>query len=100
MSEYLWEIFCVVLGSQAIFHFFEWIIERHDKRKESPERKMLRALGSDRLYVLLCDWKHNEGGEASEWETVENLFDGYSALGGNGEIRKLYTECQSYKSTD
>lgn len=94
------QIIIAVLGSNALIEFIKWFFDRHDKRNETPERIMLRALGSDRLYILLTSWKHEEGGAASEWETIENLYQGYSALGGNGEIRKLYDECSRISTKD
>lgn len=66
----------------------------------SPERMMLKALGADRLYSMLCDWKHADDRPASEWETIDNLYKGYKALGGNGEISKLYKECAEIETTD
>ena len=94
------EIVPAVLGSSALVEFVKYLIDRHDRKKDSPEKKMLRALGSDRLYILLCDWKHADVRLASEWETIDNLYDGYKALGGNGEITKLYEECEKIQSTD
>ena len=96
MSDTITTIVVAVLGSNALIEFIKWIFER----KDSPERKMLRALGSDRLYILLCDWKHADERLASEWETIDNLYDGYKALKGNGEITKLYDECKILQTTD
>lgn len=94
------QICIAVLGADAVFHFIEWMIDRHDDKKVSPERLMLKALGADRLYVLLCDWKHADVRPASEWETIDNLYTGYKALKGNGEITKLYNECKEIETTD
>ena len=96
MSDTITTIVVAVLGSNALIEFIKWIFER----KDSPERKMLRALGSDRLYILLCEWKHADERPASEWETIDNLYDGYKALKGNGEITKLYDECKVLQTTD
>lgn len=90
----------VALLGGGFFAFLQFLIQRYDQRKESPERLMLRALGSDRLYVLLCDWKHADVRPASEWETIDNLYKGYKALKGNGEISKLYEECKDIETTD
>lgn len=100
MNNLIIPIVTAVLGANALFSFIQFLITRADQNKESPERLMLRALGSDRLYILLTSWKHETGGTASEWETIEYLFKGYSALGGNGEIRKLYEECQKIPTKD
>lgn len=89
-----------LVTSQAVIELIKYLIERHDKKKVSPERLMLKALGADRLYVLLCDWKHADERPASEWETIDNLYKGYKALQGNGEISKLYEECKEIETTD
>lgn len=94
------EAIIAVVCSNALLGFIQFLITRHDQHKDSPERMMLRALGSDRLYVLLCDWKHADVRLASEWELIDHLFTGYEALGGNGEIRKLYDECKDIETTD
>lgn len=94
------EILVAVLSANALFAFIQFLITRHDNKKISPERMILKALASDRLYALLCDWKHTDERLASEWETIENLFQGYKALGGNGEIKKLYDECSEISTTD
>ena len=94
------QIFLAILGAEAVFKFIEFLIDRHDRKKESPERLMLKALGADRLYDLLREWKHADERPASEWETIDNLYTGYKALGGNGEISKLYNECKEIETTD
>ena len=100
MSENLIIAILGVLGAGNIFMFIQFLVERHDKKQDSPERLMLRALGSDRLYALLCSWKHADERPASEWETIDNLYTGYKALGGNGEITRLYDECKDIETTD
>lgn len=94
------QIFIAILGAEAVFKFIEFLIERYDKKKASPERLMLKALGADSLYVHLTNWKHADDRPASEWETIDDLYVGYKALGGNGEITKLYTECKEIETTD
>lgn len=98
------QIIVAIFTSQAVIastiELIKYLIERHDKKKVSPERLMLKALGADRLYVLLCDWKHADIRPASEWETIDNLYTGYKALDGNGEITKLYEECKDIETTD
>ena len=93
-------ILIAILGGGNLLLFIKFLIERHDAQKLSPEKLMLKALGADRLYILLCDWKHADERPASEWETIDNLYTGYKALGGNGEITKLYNECKDIETTD
>lgn len=89
-----------MLGSNSLFAFIIFLVKRHDEKKESPEKLMLRALGSDRLYEKLTAWKHSDERLAEEWGTIDDLYKGYRALGGNGEIRKLYEECSTIPTTD
>lgn len=98
--DYMVEIAIAVLGANALFSFIQFLITRHDEKKESPERIMLRALGEDRLGVLLRDWLHCDERYADDWRIIENLYDGYTALKGNGEIKKLYEEAKELKTTE
>ena len=94
------EILIGVFGANALFSFIEFLITRHDKKKESPEKLMLRALGEDRLGILLRDWLHSDERLADDWRIIENLYEGYTALDGNGEIKKLYEEAKDLKTTE
>ena len=94
------EILIGVFGANALFSFIEFLITRHDKKKESPEKLMLRALGEDRLGILLRDWLHADERLADDWRIIENLYEGYTALDGNGEIKKLFLEAQELKTTE
>lgn len=94
------QLIIAVLGADAIFKFIEWLVERLDKKKVSPERMMLRALGSDKLEEKLKKWKHSDERTADEWENIEALYAGYKALGGNGKIKKLFEECAEIETTD
>ena len=89
-----------MLASNGLFAFITFLISRHDQKKETPEKVMLKALGADRLGVLLRDWMHSDIRLASEWKTIEDLYDGYIALGGNSEIKKLYQEAQDIPTTE
>lgn len=94
------ELVIVVLGSNALFEFVKWLVERHDKKKESPERLMLRALGEEKLGKLLRKWLHSDVRLADDWRIIEALYNGYKALGGNGEITKLYEEAKQVPTTE
>ena len=89
-----------MLASNGLFAFITFLVSRHDQMKETPERIMLKALGADRLGVLLRDWMHNDVRPASEWKTISDLYDGYIALGGNSEIKKLYQEAKDIPTTE
>lgn len=100
-TEIIWKVVLAIITSNAaIIGFIQYMIDRHDKRKVTPERLMLRALGSDRLEEKLKAWKHADVRTADEWANIEQLYEGYVALGGNGVIRKLYQECKDIETTE
>ena len=92
-------IIVAVLGSNALIEFIKWAVERQDK-KNTPERLALRALCEDRLGILLRAWLHADVRLADDWRIIENLYEGYKALEGNGEIKKLYYEASDLKTTE
>ena len=94
------EIVLAILASNALFAFIQFLIQRHDSKKQSPERMMLKALGEDRLAVLLKDWLHADVRTATEWKTITALYKGYKALGGNDGIDKLYAEAKDIPTTE
>lgn len=100
-TEMIWKLaIAIVTSNAAILGFIQYLIDRHDRNKITPERIMLRALGSDRLEEKLKKWKHADVRTADEWANIEHLYEGYTALGGNGSIRKLYNECKEIETTD
>lgn len=99
MTELFTQILLAVLGSNALIEFIKWLIERHDK-KDSPEKIALRALCEDRLGILLRDWLHSDVRLADDWRIIENLYKGYEALEGNGEIKILFKEASDIKTTE
>lgn len=94
------EIILAVISAQAVFSFIQFLIIRHDQKKCSPEKIVLKALCAYRLKAMLRRWKRSEERAAAEWELIEMLYSGYLALGGNGEIKKLYEESQKIPTTE
>lgn len=92
------ELIAIVLGSNLVAEIVREIIKR--MKKESPEQIALRALCEDRLGILLRGWLHDDVRLADDWRIIENLYTGYTALEGNGEIRKLYQEASDLKTTE
>ncbi|MBP5596714.1 MAG: hypothetical protein J6Y02_15110 [Pseudobutyrivibrio sp.] len=99
-TTFILQLIGIVLGSNVLFEMIKWAVERVDEKKTSPERIMLRALGEDRLGVLLRDWLHSDVRLADDWRIIENLYEGYTALNGNGEIKKLFLEASELKTTE
>lgn len=101
MMDYIWKlVFAIVASNAAIVGFIQYLIDRHDRNKLTPERMMLRALGSDKLEEKLKKWKHADERTADEWANIQHLYEGYVALGGNGSIKKLYEECKEIETTE
>lgn len=100
MQTMITAIVVAILGSNALVELIKWIAERRDRKKETPERIMLRALGEEKLGKMLRKWLHADERLADDWRIIENLYDGYRALGGNGEIKKLYEEASALKTTE
>ena len=94
------QLIAIVLGSNAVFEFIKWCFERVDKKKQSPERLMLKALGEEKLGKKLRHWLHSDVRTADDWRIIEALYEGYKALGGNGEIKKLYEEAKQIPTTE
>lgn len=99
-ADFIIQVAAIVLGSNALFEFIKWAVERNDKKNESPEKITLRALAEDRLGIKLRDWLHSDTRLADDWRIIDNLYEGYRALGGNGEIKKLYEEAAELHTTE
>ena len=100
MSDLVTTIVVAVLGSNALIELLKYLIDRHDKKNDSPEKIALRALCEDRLGILLRDWLHNDVRLADDWRIIDNLYAGYMACDGNGEIKILYKEASDIKTTE
>lgn len=100
MQTTITAIVIAILGSNALVEFIKWIVERRDGKKQSPERLMLKALGEEKLGKKLRHWLHSDVRTADDWRIIEALYTGYQALGGNGEIKKLYEEAKQIPTTE
>lgn len=100
-TEFIWKlVLAIVTSNAAIIGFIQYLIDRHDKKKQTPERLMLRALGEEKLGKKLRNWLHADVRTADDWRIISNLYEGYRALGGNGEIKKLYEEAERIPTTE
>lgn len=91
-------IIIAVLGSNVVVELIRILAEKIGK--DTPEKIALRALCEDRLGILLRTWLHSDERLADDWRIIENLYNGYHTLGGNGEIKKLYEEACDLKTTE
>lgn len=98
MDAQVVELIAIVLGSNVVAELVKELIKT--MKKESPEQIAIRALCEDRLGILLRDWLHSDERLADDWRIIENLYTGYRALEGNGEIKKLYLEASDLKTTE
>lgn len=98
MQDMTTTVIVAVLGSNVLVEIIRIIAGRTGK--ETPERIALRALCEDRLGILLRAWLHDDVRLADDWRIIENLYTGYKALEGNGEIKKLYEEASDLKTTE
>ena len=103
LSEYIWQIILAIVGSNvAILSFIQYLIERHDRNKVTPEKQALLALCSERLESLLNKWIHydDKARTVTRWATIRNLYAAYKALKGNGDIEVLYNVAVELKPTN
>lgn len=98
MDAQVIELIAIVLGSNVVAEIVKEVIKK--LKKESPEQIAIRALCEVELDRRLHDWLHSDVRTADDWRINESLYIGYSGLGGNGEIKKLYLEASDLKTTE
>lgn len=81
-------IIIAVIGSQALFSFIQFLIVRHDAKRNAADTAILAIL-RDRL-LHLCN-KYLEAGciDIYEEESFCKLYEAYTNLGGNSFIQEL-----------
>ena len=103
LADYIWKLLLAIVASNAaIFGFIQYLIDRHDRNKVTPEKQALLALCSERLESLLHKWIRLDAEDRSvaKWATVKRLYKAYKALGGNGEIEELFIIASEIKPTE
>lgn len=86
-------VFGTVFASQG---FWEWL----KNRRETPQDKMLLAIGRDRLLFLCKMYKKKGYIPEDEFEAFSRMGDAYIEMGGNSTIKKLYEECKTLPLKD
>lgn len=89
-AELFMQFFGIVLGSNVLLEIVKWLL--NNSGKQSPERKALLALCSERLESMLHKWIRADAEDRSvaRWAAIKRLYEAYRALNGNGEIEELY----------
>ena len=103
LGDYISQIIIAIITSNAAaLAFIQYLIDRHDRKKKTPEKQALLALCSERLESLLNKWIHYDEKErtVAKWTAIKNLFEAYKALDGNGDIEVLYGVAVELKPTN
>lgn len=98
IAQYWLEFILTAISSGAVF-----IMKKvyNDFKKESEEQKSMRAGMVAMLHDTLfknCE-QYLKRGEitAAELNNLENLYNSYHALGGNGTGTELFERCKNLK---
>ena len=92
-------IIIAILSADALFAFIQFLIQRHDRKKDSPEKRALKNLLARMLMIDMKEWLHSDTRTPEQWEIIHNNYESYSELGGNGKVHKLYDECKELNTT-
>lgn len=98
ITQYWLEFILTAISSGAVF-----ILKRvySDFKKESEEQKSIKAGMVAMLHDTLfknCELYLKRGEiTTSELNNLENLYNSYHALGGNGTGTELYERCKNLK---
>lgn len=89
-----------ILASNALFTFIQFLISRHDQKKDNAVKRALKNILARDLLIDMREWLHADDRTAEDWEMIDNEYHSYKELGGNGKIRKLYEECNELHITE
>ena len=94
------QLIVTIIGSNALFTFVQFMITRHDKKKEKQSdetkgmRDMILGLGHDKLRYLTDKFAERGGITQKERRNLKYLYDPYIRLGGNGDCQIGYETCE------
>lgn len=88
MQDFVLPVIVTLLGSGVWSFLIEWI--KIKSEKQSAEKKMLLGLGYDVLFHRLSFYLERGYIEPDELQSVDFVYRGYVALGGNGLIKAMY----------
>lgn len=93
------QVIIAIFGSNALFAFIQFLISRHDKRKEQEnaaekqQSNMILGLGHDRILYLTDKFVRRGGITLKEKRNLEYLYRPYKAMHGNGDCEIGYNAC-------
>lgn len=94
------QVIITIIGSNALFAFVQFLINRHDRKKEKQSnetrgmRNMILGLGHDKLLYLTDKFAERGGITQKERRNLKYLYDPYIGLGGNGDCQIGYETCE------
>jgi hypothetical protein len=94
------QILIAIVGSNALFTFVQFLITRHDNRKnalskhERAQNAMLIGLGHDKLLYLTDKFVQRGGITLKERRNLDYLYKPYHEAGGNGDCQIGYEACE------
>lgn len=88
-------IIAIISGIFGLSNLIMFLIQRHDKAKNSPESKMILGLGHD-VIVTKGERYINRGWiTRDEYENLNDyLYKPYLEMGGNGTAQKIMKEVE------
>lgn len=99
-AEVVFNLVAIVLGSNALFDFIKWLVNTLRETKVTPEQKAIRNILARDLLIDIREWMHSDDRSAEDWEIINNNYESYQELGGNGKIKKLYDEAAQIPTTE
>lgn len=78
-----------IIGSNAIFSFLQFLISRHDRKKD-PEAQILLGIGHDRIVHLCLKAIQRGYTTPDEIDNISQIYQPYTDLGGNGSGKEMY----------
>lgn len=86
-------IIAIISGVFGLSNLIMFLIQRHDKKKQSPEFKMILGLGHDIIITKGEEYIKRGWLTRDEYENLNDyLFKPYLEMGGNGTAQKIMKE--------
>lgn len=86
-------IIAVISGVFGLSNFIMFLIQRHDKKTNSPESKMILGLGHDIIITKGEAYIKRGWLTRDEYENLHDyLYAPYLEMGGNGTAQKIMKE--------